>query len=58
MIVIIPQADIDKVERARVELFKLFEANNIPLSPQIFSITQPMWRLTHVKYKTIEGNTP
>ena len=54
---LVPQIDIDKIEEARCELHKLVKSvedgkiKPTDLFVYVVNITQPMWVLTHRKYK-------
>jgi len=47
--VIVPQADIDRLEKARLSLHKWIQEYNIDRL-DLFSITGTMWHITHRKY--------
>ncbi len=55
--VIVPQYDIDKIEEARSELHKLVKnvedgkIKSNDLFVYVVNVTQPMWYLTHRRYK-------
>lgn len=48
--VLVPQDDINTLERARKELHTLFSSLNVS-SALLLPITEPMWKLTHTRYK-------
>lgn len=51
-IALVPQDDIDNLEKAREDLIKLFEHDKHMLI-HISNITEKMWKITHRKYKKI-----
>jgi len=57
MDLIIPSADVYKIEKARKDLWELVEAmekktfDSDHLNVFVANITQPMWELTHRRYK-------
>lgn len=54
--VCIPQVDIDKIERARLQLYALFPDADINLLARLNTISQPMWEITHRRYpRILEG---
>lgn len=52
--VVVPQEDLDKIEEARVALYKLLDeldiSDSIYALIQITKITQPMWDIANRKY--------
>ena len=59
--VIVPQADIDKIEEARLNLWKLHDTvdakipalnkNHILEMALLKVVSQPMWEIAHKRYK-------
>lgn len=53
--VAVPEDDILKLEQARIKLIKMLESTEL-LNMVVFTeVTEPMWKLTHKKYKQIKG---
>lgn len=50
MDVIVPQSDIDRLEKARVQLCKMIGGTEFEVSIH-FGITDIMYKITHRKYK-------
>lgn len=56
-VLLVPQTDIDKIEDARCELHKIIKSveegkiKTNDLFVYVVNVTQPMWNLTHRKYK-------
>lgn len=48
---LVPPEDIAALEVARQGLFALAESLNLA-APHLTHISQPMWRLTHTRYRT------
>lgn len=51
--VLVPQSHLDKLEEARLELYKMFENADTYKICLLTNITQPMWVLTHKRYEKI-----
>lgn len=56
--VIVPQEDIDKLEKARKDLFKFLEQGSNKSAGRFYPeslnhVTEPMLKITHRKYKRI-----
>ena len=53
--VVIPQADLDKLEDARLSLHKLLKdkLSNAAYAELCFEVTTPMYKLTHKKYEKV-----
>ena len=51
--VMVPQSDLDKLEEARVELWRLFESREVLTIYNTRLITDTMWRLAHKKYPEV-----
>ena len=52
--VLVPQSDIDRLEKARLSIHKLASDRHILQDMYIYGITEPMWNITHKKYKIVE----
>lgn len=52
--VLVPQSDIDRLEKARLSIHKLASDKNIIQDIYSYGITEPMWNITHKKYKIVE----
>ena len=50
---IIPQSDIDRLEKARLSLFELLKSTPYPGNLG-YGITDIMYKLTHTKYQEVE----
>lgn len=48
--VIVPQSDIDKLEKARIELHQMLDGGDVDTLTRLINITEPMWYLTHRRY--------
>lgn len=48
--VIVPIADIEKIEEARAEIYRLHDGCDTDMLINLSSITNPMWELTHKRY--------
>lgn len=55
--VLVPQHDIDKLEKARNYLHAMFPNHPQSLALQLQFISAPMWQITHRKYQKSEENT-
>ena len=53
--VLVPQSDIDKLEKARLYLHELIELGLVRHG-EVMDITSPMYEITHRKYPTITSN--
>lgn len=47
----IPKADLVKLEEARKELYAMFSDADTAMLVKLQQVTEPMWNLTHRKYK-------
>lgn len=53
---VIPQSDIDKLERVRVELHQLL--NNFHIETPLYAhLTSVIWEITHKKYPTYNSES-
>ena len=52
--VLVPQSDIDELENARLFLHKLAGNTHIIQEIYIYDISEPMYNITHKRYKTVE----
>jgi len=51
--VAVPMQDIINLEKARLELIRMLEATEMLNMANMMSVTNPMWKITHTKYKPI-----
>lgn len=49
-LVIVPQKDIDAIEKARLNLYEQVDSDEL-LEENLHGVTESMWKLTHSKYK-------
>ena len=47
---LVPQEDINKLEKARKELFNLFQDNDEAIALITWHVTYIMWKITHTNY--------
>jgi hypothetical protein len=50
--VAVPTQDIYNLEKARLELIKILETTKMLNMAIMMSVTNPMWKITHTKYKS------
>jgi hypothetical protein len=48
--VVVPQADIDRIEQARLDLWKLLDHEPVEKQAWFTSVSGAMWLLSHRKY--------
>jgi len=58
-IVLVPRKDIEKIEEARLALYKMFEGmEDVNTIIELMNITESMWYIAHRKYPTLDSIVP